>query len=106
MKKELWGYPALIRRFFDDVRPALLEERDNGKAHEENMGQEAPASGRISLHSTSGGKDQEKSNTAPSRRAPSDCPDVIRDSPDATYIEIRQGKPSSTGEPRLRQETQ
>lgn len=106
MKKELWGYPALIRRFFDDVRPALLEDRDNGKVQEENMGQEASALGSISLHSTSDGKDQEKSNTAPSRRVPSDFPDVIRDSPDETYIEVRQGKPSSTGQARLRQETQ
>lgn len=93
-----------MRRFFDDVRPALLEDRDNGKAQEENMGHEAPASGHISLHSTSDSKDQEKSNTAPSHRVPSDFPDVIRDSPDVTYID-RKGKPSSTGQPQLLQET-
>lgn len=35
IKKGLWGYPVLMKRFLDDVRPALVEARDSRKVQSE-----------------------------------------------------------------------
>lgn len=31
IKLLLWGYPALVRRFFEDVRPLMVEARENAQ---------------------------------------------------------------------------
>lgn len=35
IRRELWGYPALVKKFFDDVRPALVEAREKRRRERE-----------------------------------------------------------------------
>lgn len=61
MKRALWGYPDLWRRFLDDVRPVLIEARDNKKAQNETGEQEDRDPGHIGTdppHPTSDVKDE------------------------------------------------
>lgn len=86
LKKVLWGYPRLLKRFFDDVRPALVEARDDKKApkEKEKEEQEGRELGHIDIdppHPTSDDGNETSS-------FPSTIHDFGPDPPPVTEIEV------------------
>lgn len=91
IKKELWGYPDLLKRFFNKVRPALADARDTEKAQEEKEEQEGQELGHINIdppHSTSDGGDQDMCPTLSDPPNTLDPPGAKPDTPHATEIEV------------------
>lgn len=76
VKKELWGYPALVKRFFDEVQPVLVEAREEKKVQrkkEEQEGREISFIDTDPPTQTSDGKDQDKNHA----EASTQCLDKI-----------------------------
>lgn len=93
IKKELWGYPDLLKRFFNKVRPALADARDTEKAQEEKEEQEGQELGHINIdppHPTSDGGDQDMCPTLSDPPNTLDPPGAKPDTPHATEIEVLQ----------------
>lgn len=93
IKKELWGYPDLLKRFCARVRPALVEARDSKKVQRDKEEQEGRELGHINTdppHPTSDGRDQGMYPTVSDPPSPSDPPGVKPDTPHATEIEVLQ----------------
>lgn len=92
IRLELWGYPTLKRRFFDDVRPALVRAREDKRTHRKMEEQEGEALVHIctdlphpTVDSENRDKDESASVTRQVPSSPSAFP-VITSMPELPYV--------------------
>lgn len=97
IRSHLWGYPALVDRFIDDVRPALTRAREERRLEKEKAEHEDKASSQIDINSRrhiSNDENQDNHEAIPfSRQTPSSplaSPELTPEAPDVTEANAHQ----------------
>lgn len=99
MRLAFWGYPSLqvVNKFFVDLRPALVQARDERRARTERAEHEGRASSKIepdSPHQISNDKNQDQHAATSISQAiqvgPSVSPRVMPDPPDGAKKDAKQ----------------
>lgn len=97
-RRALWGYPSLIKRFFDDVQPALVKAQEERRAQIERAERRAPMQINTDSHghnSNDENPDQHATPSTPSfshliQSGPSASPEVTPEPPDLTKKDGQQ----------------
>lgn len=98
VRKELWGFPTLMNRFFDDVQPALVQAREARISAETAKAESVLRTffpiKMGSQHRICTNENQEKHGASSSSRQnqwiPSASPEVTLESPGITEVDRRQ----------------